>query len=169
MSKTPIEDVRGFLQKNLTAVLATSYQNLPHASAVNYVVDAKLNFYFATTENTDKHLNLTENKNVALVVGTGPKHISVQIRGHATALKDEKQKNRILNQIKSILDERRIENWPIKKINNLQAKKKDSTEIVVYKIIPQHMVFLNLDDDDFPDSISTSYHAIIPAPKAPRS
>jgi len=112
--------------------------------------------------NTDKYLNLKANKNVAMAIGMGPKHISVQIRGHATVLKDEKWRNRILKEIESILIKQKIENWPIKKMKNLQAKKKILDGEVVYKVIPQHLVFINLDDQFFPDSISNKHHHIIP-------
>lgn len=162
MGKSLVLDAYNFLKNNFAAVLATSYLNLPYASTVYYTVDDKLNFYFVTKMNTDKYLNLKANKNVAMAVGMGPKHISVQVRGHATILKDEKWRKRILKEIESILIKQNIETWPIKKIKNLQAKKKIFDEEVVYKVIPQHLVFINLDDQSFPDSILNKHHRIIP-------
>jgi len=163
MSSFPTSDVYNFLKNNSTAVLATSYRSLPYASAIYYALDDKMNFYFATKMNTDKYLNLKTNNNVAVVVGFGSKHISVQVRGQATIIKDPKLKNKILNEISSILiKNKNIENWPIKKIENLQAKKKAFNEEIVYKIVPQHMAFINLDDKSFPDSVSNKQHRIIP-------
>ena len=162
MGKSLVLDAYNFLKNNFVAVLATSYLNLPYTSTIYYTVDDKLNFYFVTKMNTDKYLNLKANKNVAMAIGMGPKHISVQIRGHATVLKDEKWRNRILKEIESILIKQKIENWPIKKMKNLQAKKKILDGEVVYKVIPQHLVFINLDDQFFPDSISNKHHHIIP-------
>jgi uncharacterized pyridoxamine 5'-phosphate oxidase family protein len=163
MNKTPTSDAYDFLKKNSLAVVATSYLNLPYASTVYYVVDEKFNFYFVTKTNTNKYLNLKTNKNVALVVGMPPKHIAVQVRGQATILKNEKSRKRILNEIESLLKkEKKIDNWPIKKIKNIQSSKKDADEEIVYKIIPQHLIFTNLDDTSFPDSISDTQHNIIP-------
>jgi general stress protein 26 len=165
MNKPPIFDARNFLKKNFTAVLATSYLNLPYASTIYYTTDDKLNIYFVTKMNTDKYLNLKTNKNAALVIGTGPKHISVQMRGHATILKDKRWRNRILNEIESILKERGIGDWPIKKLKELQSKKKAFDEEIVYKFTPQHLVFTNLNDKSFPGSISDESHHILPLTK----
>lgn len=159
------KDVYNYLKSSYVAVLATSYMNLPHASTVYYVIDSKLNFYFITKMNTDKHLNLRDNKNMALVVGLGPKHISVQVRGHAVVLKDAKQRNKIINKFQELLREKKIGILPIKKIKRLQSKNEIINMDIVYKIIPQHLTFMNLDDPTFPDSISDNHHTIIPIPK----
>jgi len=165
MSNGPTSDALAFLKNNFVGVLATSYLNLPYASTIYYTSDDKFNIYFVTKMNTDKYLNLKTNKNAALVVGTGPKHISIQVRGHATILKDKRWRNRILNEIESILKEQKIKTWPIKKLKELQAKRKVFDEEIVYKLIPQHLVFTNIDDKSFPDSISDELHHIIPLVK----
>jgi len=157
-----ISDALAFLKKNYVAVLATSYLNLPYASIIYYTVDDKLNFYFVTKTNTDKYLNLKVNKNVALAIGDGPNHISVQVRGHVTMLKDKRWKDRIRNSIESILKDKKIKMWPIIKIQELQAKNKDLDEEIVYKVIPQHLVFTNLDDVSLPNSMGNSRHVIVP-------
>ena len=165
MDQALFKDAASFLKKNFVAVLATSYLNLPFASIIYYVIDDKLNFYFVTKANTDKHLNIKANKNVALAIGDGPKHISVQVRGHATVLKDEKRRKRILNEIEATMKARKIVTWPIKKIKELQAKKKDTDAEIVYKVIPQHLSFTNLDDESLPYSLSDERHNILPVLK----
>ena len=165
MSNGPTPDALAFLKKNFVGVLATSYLNLPYASTIYYTSDDKFNIYFVTKMNTDKYLNLKTNKNSAIVIGTGPKHISVQMRGHATTLKDKRWRNRILNEIETILKERGIGDWPIKKLKELQSKKKAFDEEIVYKFTPQHLVFTNLNDKSFPNSISDESHHILPLTK----
>lgn len=165
MNKSSAEDAFNFLKKNFVAVVATSYLNLPYASTIYYTIDSKFNLYFVTKMNTDKYLNLKANKNIAMVVGMGPNHIGVKIRGQATILKDKKWKNRILNEIESVLKEHKVKNWPVRKTKDMQAKKEDFNEEIVYKVIPQHLVFTNLDDQLFPDSISDERHHIIPISK----
>ena len=162
MDKSLALDAFNFLKKNFTAVVATSYLNLPYASIIYYTVDDKFNFYFVTKMNTDKYLNIKANKNVAMSIGDGNRHISVQIRGHATVIKDEKRRNRVLDDVEHILESHDIKNWPIKKIRELQAKDKIFDGEVVYKVIPQHLIFTNLDDEMFPNSISDKRHNIIP-------
>ena len=165
MDKPISLDALAFLKKNFVAVLATSYLNLPYASIIYYTVDDAFNLYFVTKTNTDKYLNLKVNRNVALAIGDSPNHISVQVRGHVTVLKDKKRRMRVINDIESKLKKENIEIWPIKKIRELQTKKKDLDEEVVYKVIPQHLVFTNLDDESLPNSIGNNRHNIIPSPK----
>ena len=165
MNGSIVTDARNFLKKNFVAVLATSYQNLPYASTVYYTSDDKFNIYFITKINTDKYLNLKANKSAALAIGTGPKHITIQARGHTAILKDKRWRNRILNDIESILKEQKIKGWPIRKLKELQSKEKVFDEEIVYKFIPQHMVFVNLDDRSFKDSLSEEQHIVIPALK----
>ena len=159
MDQTIVSDVRAFLKKNFVAVLGTSYLNLPFASSIYYTIDDKLNFYFTTKTNTDKYLNLRTNRNVALVVSDRQKNVSVQVRGHATVLKDKRWRKRITEEIKAILHAQN-EEWPIYKIKSLQSKNAPNDEIV-YKVIPQHFVFTNLDDSSLPNSMSDEQHSII--------
>ena len=125
MDKSLASDAYNFLKNNFVVALATSHLNLPYVSNVYYTIDEKFNFYFVTKMNTDKYLNMKANKNVALAIGVGPKHIGVKVRGHATILKDEKWKNRILSEISSMLLEKGITDWPIKKVKDMQANKED--------------------------------------------
>ncbi len=160
MKKIGIEAYR-FLKKNDTAVIATSYLNLPYASTIYYLVDDKFNFHFATKMNTDKFLNLKANKNVSLVVGVGPKHVSVQVRGQATVVKGKNQRKRILESIEEMLH-KKVKVWPIRLMSRLKGKRKAVDQEVVYKIIPQHLSFINIDDKDYPVSMSKRHHRIIP-------
>ncbi len=165
MHKLLSSDVHNFLKNNSVAVLATSYLRLPYASAVYFVVDEKMNFYFVTKMNTDKYLNLKMNKNVAMVIGMGPKHMSVNVRGHASIIKDKKQKNKILSKIELSLKSKKIHELAFRKMTNLQTKKKDLDQEIVYKVTPQHLIFINIDDPEYPNSISNKHHVIIPIPK----
>ena len=162
MAKSLVAEAHAFLESTNTAVLATSYLNLPYASTIYYSVDHEFNFYFITKPNAEKSFNLKTNKNVALVVGFGPKHISVQVRGHAAMLKDEKQRKKAINLIEAAIGKEKAENIPIRKLGLLQGKSAKSREEIVYKITPQHIVFFNLDDKAYPLSLSEKSHSIIP-------
>ena len=168
MNQDITSDVQIFLKRNFIAVLATSYLDLPYASIIYYTIDEKLNFYFVTKANTDKYLNLKINRNVAVAVGGGNKHTSVQVRGHTTILKDKRQRKRILEEIGSILKKNAVESWPVKHMRDLQARKKELDEEIVYKVIPQHLIFTNLDDHSLPSSVSNERHCIIPILKRDR-
>ena len=162
MNKFVIEDVHKFLRNNFSAVLATCFLSIPHASTVYYLADEKLNFYFITKMNTLKYLNLKTNKNAALVIGKGPRHITVQVSGHATIIKDKKQSKKIADKLELLFKQEKIKNPPFRKIDHMQSKKKELDGELVYKIIPQHLIFTNLDDLDYPNSISEKQHTIIP-------
>ncbi len=70
-----------FLSNNNTAVIATIYKGEPYASTVHFESDEEMNIYFLSHMNTSKYVNVSHHQSGALVVGTGPKHISIQARG----------------------------------------------------------------------------------------
>lgn len=150
------KDALNFLIANSTAVLATSHTNIPFASTIYYFVDKDLNFFFLTKANASKYLNISQNANVAIVVGTGPKHISVQASGKADFVFDEKRAEIIL-EFMNLMERNFVKEWPIK---DMEKFKDRST--VVFKVTPEFLQFMNLDDEKYPDSISTEYHQIIP-------
>ena len=151
-----------FLKDNKAAVISTCYRDLPYSSVVHYVVDSRFNFYFVTTKNTDKYVNLSENDNVSVVVGTGPKYISVSARGHAIKIHGD-EKKKILRQFTSLQKKNAIKMWPVQNLGSMQSNHGKPTKEIVYKIVPQHLVFLNLDDKKYKKSLSNSRpHTIIP-------
>src|SRR3989344_1188220 len=78
------ENALKFLKENHTMVLATvSHDGMPHAATVYYMVDENFDLYFSTGEETKKFLNIKDNSNVALVVGTGPDIKTIQGGGKA--------------------------------------------------------------------------------------
>lgn len=73
-----------FLKENHTMVLATvSPDGTPHAATIFYLVDEYFNIYFCTGEETKKFLNIKDNSNIALVIGTGPEIKTIQGGGKA--------------------------------------------------------------------------------------
>lgn len=85
LKKTALE----FLKSNTTVVVATiAADGKPQAATVNYFIDDDFNFYFATRTNTRKFKNLAANKNIALVVGTGPDPKTLQMNGVAEQITD---------------------------------------------------------------------------------
>ncbi len=164
-----MKDALRFLQENDTAVISTAYGNVPYSATVHYFVDSKFNFYFITRQGTDKYLNLVINSNVFVVVGTGPKHISVQVRGKANILKG-KEKQSALDDVLSVIKNKKINKWPIKEMKKFSPGPTFIDTLlkseVVVKIVPQQLIFMNLDDEKYPESLSTEYHTILPKTKS---
>lgn len=156
-----MNDALRFLQKNNAAVIATAYKNIPYLATVHYAIDSKFNFYFITKRSTDKYLNLAINSNVALVVGTGPKHISVQARGHADIL-EGKEKEAAIKKITAMIKEKKIKKWPIKDMKRFNPNGTILNTEIVVRITPQQLTFMNLDDKTYPKSLSNQYHTILP-------
>ncbi|OHB24301.1 MAG: hypothetical protein A2542_01250 [Parcubacteria group bacterium RIFOXYD2_FULL_52_8] len=155
-------EAKEFLQKNHTAVVASVYRKYVAASTVYYVLDDDLNFFFATRKGTDKYLNFSDNANVALVVGTGPKHISVQVRGHVERLHGE-PRAAALERLTQMKQHKKITTWPIKDMVRFHVIEKKTEEVeIVFRVTPQQLVFMNLDDPHYPASHSSAYHTILP-------
>ena len=57
-----------FLKQNEVCRVATSHDDFPHVTPVNFIFDDDGVFYFATDYDSRKYKNLMNNKNVALVV-----------------------------------------------------------------------------------------------------
>ena len=156
-----MKEALSFLQQNNTAAITTVYRNIPFLSTIYYVVDEDFNFYFLTKRGTDKYLNLTLNSNVAVVVGTGPKQISVQARGNAEIL-DGKEKGLVIKKIIEMVEKKEIKKIPIKEMNRFSPNGNILNTEVVVKVVPQQLIFMNLDDKSYPESISKEYHTILP-------
>jgi nitroimidazol reductase NimA-like FMN-containing flavoprotein (pyridoxamine 5'-phosphate oxidase superfamily) len=150
-----------FLQNNNIAVIATTYKNIPFAAAVHYVVDSDFNFYFITSRNSDKYLNVVINPNIALVVGDGPKHISVQARGHAHIL-GEKEKPAAGKKIFTMIKKSGVKKWPARDMKRFHSDGTVLTTEIIIKVVPQHLTFMNLDDKNYPKSLGNQYHTILP-------
>lgn len=150
------DDVYKFLQQNSTAVVATSYKNDPRASTVYFHVDDEFNFYFVTKRKTSKYINAEMNPNVAIVVGTGPEHISVQVHGKIELIVNDEEKDRILNLIVGKQKLMGVKLWPIDELKNLEESHK-----VVFKVVPDEMFFMNLDSSTYRDTINDVHMKII--------
>jgi general stress protein 26 len=149
-------DALKFLKENVTAVIATSQGVSPQASTVYYLVDDDFNFYFTTKDGTGSCENIKNNWNVAVVVGTGPEHITVQARGIAEVVEGEKREE-ILKKFADMFLKESIKIIPIEDIYRYKGKEK-----VVIKITPRELSYLNLDSDTHIDSIVDNYMYLIP-------
>jgi uncharacterized pyridoxamine 5'-phosphate oxidase family protein len=157
MDKETIKkDVYKFLQENSTAVVATSFKDTPKAATVYFVVDEALNFYFITKRKTSKYLNAELNPNIAIVVGTGPEHITVQAGGRAELIVDSVEKERIMNLVVGKQRLMGVKLWPIDELKNLSESHK-----VVFKFITEELYYMNLDSKRHPETISDELIKII--------
>ncbi len=150
------EDVIRFLKENSTAVVATSYKDDPKVSTVYFVTDDDLNFYFVTKRKTSKYLNASLNPKASFVVGTGPEQISVQAHGRVDIIVNEVEKERIMNLLVGKQNLLRVKIWPIEELENYRDSGK-----VLFKIIPDELFYMNLDSEDYKESMSDEFIKII--------
>lgn len=145
-------DALAFLREQNTGVLATAFGGQPFASTVYYVVDDDFNFYFATRQNTAKNANVAVNPAVAFIVGTGPEHISVQVRGVAAVLSG-RERGRIRGELRRQKSRSGITTYPLKNMEPFAGKND-----IIIKIVPTELQFLNLDSARYPNSLSREYY-----------
>jgi uncharacterized pyridoxamine 5'-phosphate oxidase family protein len=156
MNLPKFEDVRNealrFLKSNSTAVVATSYMNMPDASAINYVSDDDFSIYFITQINTNKYVNISHNDNVAIIIGTGPEHISLKIYGNCRLIRKSEERDIYEKLVALALTE-----GPVRNMNKFKGKK-----IYIFKVEPEKVVFMNLDDNVYQKSISDRFVTLMP-------
>jgi general stress protein 26 len=150
-------DALKFLRENITAVIATSFNDEPRASTVYYFADSEFNFYFTTKRNTSKYMNIEMNPKVALVVGTGPEHITIQAHGVGEIITDDESRDMIIEKLLEIKEREQVNIWPIDVLNNLKDRNK-----VVFKIKPEQVFYMNLDSKLHPDSITEDLVQVFP-------
>ncbi len=150
------DDALKFLKEGSTAVVATSFQDKPRASTVYYFVDDEFNFYFATKRNTSKYINAEMNPRAAVVVGTGPEHISVQAYGQVELIVNEQERERVIGLLVGGQNLKGVTIWPIDELKNLRYGQK-----VIFKIIPEEMYYMNLDSSKHEETTSDDYMKII--------
>ncbi len=146
------KDAVSFLRENVTAVVATSFNDEPRASTIYYYMDDAFNFYFITKRNTSKYINIEMNPRAALVIGMGPEHITVQARGKAELITDDQEREKIVNSLMEIHAREHIKTWPIEELEKFKDRNR-----VVFKISPTQVLFMNLDSTAYPNSISDEY------------
>lgn len=80
--KKSYEKAVEFLTQQQMGILSTiSEDNKPWGSAVNFVIDDDLNFYFLTRERTYKYKNIETNPEVAFTVADEEAQVTVQLQG----------------------------------------------------------------------------------------
>jgi nitroimidazol reductase NimA-like FMN-containing flavoprotein (pyridoxamine 5'-phosphate oxidase superfamily) len=149
------EEALAFIKSELVAVVATCYDDIPHAAATYYLVDDEFIFYFLTKSNTSKYMNASMNDRAAIVVGTGPKHSTVQSRGIMEILIED-ERLAVLEAFRQIYSSEHMKEWPI----DVLEKFKDE-EYVALRFSPIHLTFINIDNDRWPHSLGPHIHYII--------
>jgi len=79
-------EVMTFLRANLVCVIATVDGDKPEAATIHFLADDEMNLFFVTRRQTRKFKNLSENPNVAIVVGTELAPRTLQIEGEAVEI-----------------------------------------------------------------------------------
>jgi len=85
------KDIVDFLKRNHVAVLATANRSnsSPHAAAIFYATDSKMNLYFLTKENTTKNKNIQSNPQAALVIYEAERLATAQITGTVSRVEND--------------------------------------------------------------------------------
>ena len=148
------KDVLEFLQRNKTAVVATaSLEGQPQAATITYVIDDSFDIYFVTKKSSQKFFNISNNPNVAVVVGTDPGTIAtVQMQGVAQIIED--QKHFMIRYLATTIDIAKPEWWPLSRM--------PGSDFVLIRIKPTWLSWLNLDKSEYPDTYREDYQQIIP-------
>ena len=148
-----------FLRKkeNLTAVIATSTKDgKPHAAVIYYYVDDAFNFYFLTAHNTRKYKTLIQNPHISFTIGFGFQYITIQGWGTAHILeKNSDVENEIILNINNRLHANDY-HWPI-----FQIPRYEKEELCVFKIVPNELRLLNLDQENYVVTFKNDFQNII--------
>ena len=141
-----------FLREHNVAMISTASETgEPQASVVYYFVDDILNLYFATGRETRKFKNILANPRVAFAVGCGPNIITVQGGGTAKV----ERSIMFLRKFIEMFDISKASSfWPVLRLLHPR-------DVVVVKITPTWLVFLDL-DNKAPDSYQRAFKQVIP-------
>ena len=150
-------EVLAFLRSQKTAVLATTSGKEPHVATVFFTVGEDFTFYIVSHLGSKKVQDIRLNENVALVAGFGPAPVTAQMGGKAEIIEDYRtdtlfRKTVMLELLEKI--EIDLKQWPIMKVGE--------GELVVLKITPTWMSWLNLDKEGRPLSYAEDFYKIIP-------
>jgi uncharacterized protein YhbP (UPF0306 family) len=145
-----------FLKDSYVAIIATSFECQPHATAIYYDIDDDFNIFYLTKRNTQKNVQTKFNPLVAAVVmGPPPQHITAQIRGR-TDIMMEPEKSEIISRMIHRYSAKGILELPIQRMEGLKK-----VYTVAFKLVPEEIIFMNMGSTQYPKSISKNYHRII--------
>jgi general stress protein 26 len=97
-----LKELNKFERMDDTAVLSTiDKDGNPHASVVHFEVDKDENFYILTKEKTQKAINISRNRNVALTIHNSGSLKVMYIKGFAEKITDKETIEAVKNQIAS--------------------------------------------------------------------
>ena len=131
-----------FVKSKHTAVIASvSYTGKPAAATIYFSMDEQLNIYFMTKKFARKFENLQNDHNVALVIGMDNEPATVQIEGIASQITEEKEFDLLMQQ----LQKKFFDNDFVAPLFQLSS---DKNEIILYKITPKWIRWLDLRGED---------------------
>jgi nitroimidazol reductase NimA-like FMN-containing flavoprotein (pyridoxamine 5'-phosphate oxidase superfamily) len=139
---------------NSVGMIATiDSQGQPFLSPVYYIMGSEFDLFFLTTTDTHKSRNISANNRVAFSVGVGPEYVSVMIRGKASLATSEEE-DRALTFMKEKMEANKAFGSPLEKLEDFGGQ-----NLVVYKITPEKVTFLNLNSSQEPQSVENHlYH-----------
>lgn len=148
------DEVIKFLQKNKTAVIATSSADgTPEAATITYLFDDDFNLYFITRKQSRKFQNILKNHIVSVVVGTDPQILATaQMKGIATVI--EHPNSFAISYLMKKIDLGEPRWWPLFKARGV--------DYVFVKIKVTWLRWLNLDLTGYPETYHEDFEQVIP-------
>jgi|ERR1035437_2104454 uncharacterized pyridoxamine 5'-phosphate oxidase family protein len=145
-----------FLQAQNVGVVATvDTSGQPTVSPVYFATKKDFTIYFLTSSSTQKHKNIVENDKVGFSAGFGPDYTSIEMQGRAVIVNG-------IEVVESLALIAKVQlrvpmaNWPITMIESFKK-----ADLMIYKIIPEHVSFLNIDLGKHPESIADFVYQIV--------
>jgi len=125
-------DIVSFLKNNHIAVLATANKMtaVPHAAAIYYGTNSKLDVFFLSKESTTKSKNLADNPQATIVIYEATTQKTAQIYGPVEIVDD----SNMMERVKSLMSKYSEETAGTSEI---PLSKIDGGEYVLYKLTPQ--------------------------------
>lgn len=125
-------DIANFLKHHHVAVLGTANKQtaMPHAAAVYYATDSKMNIFFVTKEGTVKSKNLDSNPQAAIAIYERENQRTLQTSGPVSRVDDPVMMEKALRIMAKYSKE--TADTEVTPISKIQAG-----DYVLYKLSPQ--------------------------------
>lgn len=148
---------RAFLEKHQTGTIATAaLDGTPFSSTVYFGYLPDFTIFFTTSHHTAKFHNLIVNPKVSFSIGTGPEYRELTVHGTARRIGGTNEQDQALASIKSRVSSP-SDTWPIHAI-----KKLEEGGTALFRITPNEVLYLDLEDKNQIDSASKYFYRLFP-------
>ena len=92
-----------------------------------------------------------------MVIGTGPKPITIQIQGKAEEIEEYDDIADVLEALRRKVDEKSLTHWPMEEIKRFKGHR-----AVVFKVVPTKVLMTNLSETDYPHTLGNDQIRVFP-------